>query len=336
MSTLIPFEHPYDLYDPTDALDKAISKLERNYSVFRDHIDPNEKSNSIFHFVSDKVSKAKTYFSAYEPSHSNVALQREFESLAEELRDLEKRREKIRCRKELISNQRKRILELKQKHQEKIARLTHQRQIATEELLSIQARKRDLTLMLDATSSINVINDCFHIWHDKQFATISGFRLGHKGNRIEWHETNSALGQAAMILKLVSNLMRFEFRTYIIYPMGCYSKLLLVEDRRIVLPLYMDDRFYIMKRSNFNKALQAFLECLKEAGDKVEKSDPTLQLPYKIEGDNIGNYQVILGNEDNWTRAMKYIATDLKWLIAWVSKYGSFYTVKPARNLASS
>ena len=56
----------------------------------------------------------------------------------------------------------------------------------------------------------------------------------------------------------------------------------------------------------------------------MQEHDPTLRLPYSIkehEG-TIGGLPVALGSSlEDWTRALKYVMTDLKWIAAWAAKY---------------
>jgi hypothetical protein len=60
------------------------------------------------------------------------------------------------------------------------------------------------------------------------------------------------------------------------------------------------------------------------AGQVAVKRDPTLQLPYKVDEltGMVGGYAVSLSSSlEDWTRAMKYLLTDVKWLLALVAKY---------------
>ena len=76
-------------------------------------------------------------------------------------------------------------------------------------------------------------------------------------------------------------------------------------------------------------ASDASLCSLKEFGEYAESTDPSLKLPYAIEGEKIG----VLGKpdkwyaikkrfngEDKWTNALKYMLTNLKWLVAWLCR----------------
>ncbi|KAF4737636.1 Beclin-1 [Perkinsus olseni] len=49
------------------------------------------------------------------------------------------------------------------------------------------------------------------------------------------------------------------------------------------------------------------------------RSQP-LRLPFSIEGDKVGGFSVALqfNQEERWTKAMKYLLTNLKWLMAYI------------------
>jgi len=65
----------------------------------------------------------------------------------------------------------------------------------------------------------------------------------------------------------------------------------------------------------------AFLDCIKQLGDWVEKKDPNNPLPYKIEKDKIGDVSIRLtfNQDEAWTRACKYTLTCAKFLLAHAS-----------------
>lgn len=68
----------------------------------------------------------------------------------------------------------------------------------------------------------------------------------------------------------------------------------------------------------FDQAMVAFLECLKQLGEYVEKTDSEMKLPYRIVKDKIGDSCIRLAfNQDEaWTRACKYTLTCVKFLLA--------------------
>ncbi|KAL5596542.1 hypothetical protein BROUX41_006768 [Berkeleyomyces rouxiae] len=79
----------------------------------------------------------------------------------------------------------------------------------------------------------------------------------------------------------------------------------------------------------FDTAMVAFLELVRQLGDFVQREsellERPLELPYKIEGDYIGNISIKLGiaHDDAWTNACKYTLTCCKFLLAHASNVQS-------------
>ena len=78
----------------------------------------------------------------------------------------------------------------------------------------------------------------------------------------------------------------------------------------------------------FDIAMEAFLECMRQLGSFVEaesartsESGRGLALPYKIEGEKIGDVSIKLGiaQDDAWSRACKFTLTCCKFLLAHAS-----------------
>jgi len=97
-----------------------------------------------------------------------------------------------------------------------------------------------------------------------------------------------------------------------------------------VYNLYSDDSFQFFGRRNFNTALECLAECVSDAAKAVQKRDRTIELPHEIErtapahsraGGNItvGGLPVTYGQDGGpeWTRAMKYLLTDVKHLLTY-------------------
>ncbi|CAN0363521.1 unnamed protein product, partial [Phaeothamnion confervicola] len=73
---------------------------------------------------------------------------------------------------------------------------------------------------------------------------------------------------------------------------------------------------------NFNYALKAFVQCIGDLGQFVSQHDPTLALPYVIKDDKVNGLPATVGSiPEEWTKAIKFLLTDLKWLVAWAAKY---------------
>ncbi len=82
--------------------------------------------------------------------------------------------------------------------------------------------------------------------------------------------------------------------------------------------LYSDGN--IFRRRGFNQGLLLFLECVDDAGKRAMQDEATLKFPYKIQRGKIGDLSICMGNDEQWTRALKYLLTHLKWLLAWSAK----------------
>ena len=174
-------------------------------------------------------------------------------------------------------------------------------------------------------SSCSVYNDAFHVWHRGAFATINGFRLGRlpSADPVSWPEVNAALGQATLLLATIAEKATLSFTSFALRPMGSYSRVARLQDGSIY-PLHWDGSF--LKRRGFNTALTHLLACVHEAGCFAQRHDPTVQLPYRINsrdgkiGDaRSGDLSICYTNDDRWVRALKFMATHLKWLLVWIS-----------------
>jgi len=115
--------------------------------------------------------------------------------------------------------------------------------------------------------------------------------------------------------------------------------------------LYSDDSFSLFGKRNFNLALRALVECVALAAKAIHARDRTIVMPFpmQVEHDNpsapctIGGLPVqygapsttttttttttVVDGGDNhspgvtWTRAMKYLLTNVKWCVAYTAKH---------------
>jgi hypothetical protein len=51
----------------------------------------------------------------------------------------------------------------------------------------------------------------------------------------------------------------------------------------------------------------------------VSERDPSLRLPYVVADGKVHGVPVVFDKEAVWTRAMKYLLTDLKWILSWAT-----------------
>ena len=106
--------------------------------------------------------------------------------------------------------------------------------------------------------------------------------------------------------------------------MGSYPKIYRVADRRAVYALFTDGSFSLFPKRKFNFAMIGFLYCIEDIGNYVSESDPTLALPFEINATEgkINNQSLLLGVDDEvWTKSLKLLLTDIKWIIAWAAKH---------------
>lgn len=223
-----------------------------------------------------------------------------------------------------------------------------------EERDSLQTQFAQDSKLLESLQRTNVYNDSFCIAHDGYFGTINGLRLGRlPDHTVEWPEINAAWGQTVLLLSVVAEKLAFAFEGYALVPLGSASKIHRLEypqgtstseQSRSAKPKVTQLELFCtgdlplglgFLHRGFDNAMVAFLECLRQLGEHVERtsSHPSngglasgYKLPYKINKDKIGDAKgeasIKLGafnQEEMWTRACKYTLTCCKFLLAHAS-----------------
>jgi beclin 1 len=212
---------------------------------------------------------------------------------------------------------------------------------------SVNVKYSNDSQLLEKLQRTNVYNDTFCISHDGSFATINGLRLGRlSGKPVDWPEINAAWGHALLLLVTVADKLGYKFQGYEAQPMGSTSKIIRYENaspassrigsrsamqpppKKHTLELYssgdMPLGFTFMHRK-FDNAMVAFLELVRQLGLHVQRQTEAtgnvLSLPYRIEGDKIGDVSIKLGiaQDDGWTKACKLTLTCCKFLLAHAS-----------------
>lgn len=192
--------------------------------------------------------------------------------------------------------------------------------------------------VLEALQRTNVYNDTFCIGHDGTFGTINGLRLGRTSEHpVDWPEINAAWGQTLLLLTVVIEKLNFRLKGFELVPVGSTSKVVRVDDsqnadgkpKKTILELYSSGDLPLglgFLQRNFDNAMVAFLECLRQVGEHVSQSPSGaatgLKMPYMIKKDKIENVSIKLGNfgqEEYWTKACKYTLTCCKFLLAHAS-----------------
>ena len=174
---------------------------------------------------------------------------------------------------------------------------------------------------------VSVRSESFHIAHDGSFGTINGLRLGRLADAgiVDWAETNGALGQVALLAHTLSRAHRIEFTHHLLLPMGSTSRIVPKSDARTAYELYGSSSLsltHVFSGRRFDKGLAMLLACVRELLGHAE-ANPRVGVParppHPIDRDAVDGLPVRyqLNQEERWTRALKCLLVDLKWLLAW-------------------
>lgn len=134
-------------------------------------------------------------------------------------------------------------------------------------------------------------------------------------------EANAALGQVALLVVTLAHRMGVTFARHRLVPMGSFSRVAPADDPKNFLELHFTGRMFAASRTN--AALRALVVCVAELGEHAQAADRSFWWPYPIThgGERIADLHVAVGSKDAaWTRAMKCLLTNLKWLAAWAYK----------------
>ncbi|CCG83789.1 protein of unknown function [Taphrina deformans PYCC 5710] len=193
---------------------------------------------------------------------------------------------------------------------------------------SINLRYDHDVKQLERLQKTNVYHDAFHIDHDGNFGTINGLRLGRLPNRpVSWDEINAAWGLTLLLLQTMAEKMDYTFVGYKLHPMGSTSKIDKLDpvtgggEKVTTLELFGTtdiNPLKLFQTNSFDRAVVAFLDCLRQLGGCAEAKDPTVVMPYKIVKDKIGEVCVrtSFNQDEAWTRALKFCLTNCKWILA--------------------
>ena len=235
----------------------------------------------------------------------------------------------IRLQRMEVQRKQWRVVELQRKWMQVLQGVELRRSSVAERRASVTSLNSHFVTQLDAMSQMNATNDCFYIWHSGPFATINNFRLGRLPVEVvEWPEINAALGQVALLLSTIEHETPMTF-SYELFPKGSQSQIAKLPDARgtqQIYNLYTDGggfSVFQMRNNSFHKGLELLLAVVAEAWSFIETQNPAFKLPYAIErsGSKIAGISIVVGqaSDELWTRALKYMLTDLKWIVAWAA-----------------
>ncbi|OQV19089.1 Beclin-1 [Hypsibius exemplaris] len=261
-------------------------------------------------------------------------LEEEERLLREQMKDAEGERQTLLIKEDFLKMEGEKMKRAEEEYFRERAQLDRELTELEDEQDSVNYQMRVSEMVLDKLKKTNIFNIAFHIWHQDQFGTINGFRLGRlPGSPVEWPEINAAWGQTVLLLYSLAKKMNFTFERYKLVPFGSHSYIECLDDQNKKLPLYGDGGFKFFWDSKFDHAMAAFLDCLHQFKGQVEKSDSGFCLPYDIEPGPARIRDVHSGasyciraqfnSVEQWTKALKWMLTNLKWGLAWVvSQFG--------------
>ncbi|CAF0751871.1 unnamed protein product [Didymodactylos carnosus] len=286
-----------------------------------------------------------SYKKLLEQLNSTTYNDEEYESLQKELRDVYDEEKKLKDE----------LIELEQEHnrvKQETDECTREEQLleleeikylreyneykrllfeAEDEQKSIDNQIKHARAQFDKLTKTNAFNAAFHIWHQEHFGTINGFRLGRLPSiNVEWSEINAALGQAALLLHSLAKRIDLQFNKYKIVPFGSHSFIEELNEKKngkpAQLPLYTVKRHFTWD-GPFDQAMIAFLDCLNQLKQAIETKNHRFCLPYKMNNkglitDSNGqsfNVRSQVSSPEQWTKALKYFLTNLKWGLTWIT-----------------
>ncbi|XP_051522930.1 beclin-1 [Myxocyprinus asiaticus] len=263
-------------------------------------------------------------------------LKHEEESLIQEMESIEVQREAVA--KDLVEGRShsEQLNTEELQYQKEYCEFKRQQLELDDDIKSVDNQMRYCQIQLDRLKKTNVFNTTFHIWHSGQFGTINNFRLGRLPSvPVEWNEINAAWGQTVLLLHALAKKMGLRFQRYRLVPYGNHSYLESLTDKSKELPLYCSGGLRFFWDNKFDHAMVAFLDCVQQFKEEVEKGDTGFCLPYRMDvdkgkiedtGGSGGSYSIKtqFNSEEQWTKALKFMLTNLKWGLAWVSS--QFYS----------
>ncbi|MCJ8738097.1 hypothetical protein PDJAM_G00031520 [Pangasius djambal] len=212
-----------------------------------------------------------------------------------------------------------------------LQQLRQEEETLIQELEAIEQQRESVAMEITEARRHAQQLDTEELQHSGQFGTINNFRLGRLPSvPVEWNEINAAWGQTVLLLHALANKMGLRFQRYRLVPYGNHSYLESLTDKSKELPLYCSGGLRFFWDNKFDHAMVAFLDCVQQFKEEVEKGDTGFCLPYRMDvdkgkiedtGGSGGSYSIKtqFNSEEQWTKALKFMLTNLKWGLAWVS-----------------
>ncbi|KAJ3446737.1 beclin-1 [Anaeramoeba flamelloides] len=300
--------------------------------------------NEINELIKDELRQKKVYKTFLQHFHEklnldsdqfllkNYGYELEIENILSEIDRLEEEDKKITKELKKIEVQENRSNQLEQKYLADLRNFQLVELVYEEDVESVLMKMEYAQKELDKLVQTSVINDVFHILSDGPFATINNFKLGKlQSIPVEWEEINAAWGLTTLLIVVLSRRFNYKFKNHVIIPIGSFSRIAKIqktnekENDPLKIKNYCELYFNndgLLKRfriKRFNQAMVWFLECVQEFAQFVNKSTKSFIFMYKIKKEKIHSCSIRYNSSNlaEWTRALKYLLTDLKQLMYW-------------------
>ncbi|POM61562.1 hypothetical protein PHPALM_29403 [Phytophthora palmivora] len=259
----------------------------------------------------------------------------ELNALEENLKLMESEREAIAKQQETMNEEEKALIYEEANLWDQFNGLKVQ-EVAFQEIRDAGTAQIDaMERKVASAKHLNILTDMFVIGYGGEFGTINQFRMGQSASfAVEWNEINAAFGECALLLQTLANMVGLEFSDFKIVPLGSFSKMIRTSNLRMEYCLHGSDQQNFAE-SHFNLGLGAWITCLGQLMSFVRARDPSIRLPYKVAKHSIGGYSILFlkNKHKEWTKALKYALTNLKWLLTWVSARG--YSISAPSTMTS-
>ncbi|CAO2183248.1 unnamed protein product [Urochloa humidicola] len=251
-------------------------------------------------------------------------IEEEEEKLKADIEEAEKKYAEVSSEMKNLETKSKQFEELEERYWQEFNSFQFELTYHQEERNAISAKIEDSQAHLEMLKYTNVLNDAFFISQHGVFGTINNLRLGHT-HVVEWDEINAAWGHAALLLHTMAQYYtpKFQYRIKI-HAVGSYTRITDINNKthKLFGPAN------VLFSTQYDQAMTWFLTCLHEFvefavsldKEKNVPPDKSLKLPYKIDGDKVGGYRVVLGDfntRENSTKALKNMLCNLKWVLYW-------------------
>ncbi|CAI5711281.1 unnamed protein product [Peronospora farinosa] len=260
----------------------------------------------------------------------------ELEALVENLKLMENERSAIAQQEEAINDVEKALMHEEAGLWAQLNELQLQK-AAYEEIRDAGTAQIDaMERKVASAKHLNILTDMFAIGSDGMFGTINQFRMGQSASSVvEWNEINAGFGECALLLQTLASIVGLDFTDFKIVPLGSFSKVIRTSNLRMEYCLHGSDQQNFAE-SHFNLGLGAWISCLGQLMAYVRARDPSIRLPYKVAKHSVGGYSILFlkNKHKEWTKALMYALTNLKWLLTWVSARG--YSITAPSTTAST